>query len=77
MTDESDRYIGTLLEYEAPFEVIKNEAITAGHKNDTTKQESSNEKNEKVCIIISKFIDLLNISAEELSVIIYVFIEYY
>ncbi|KAG5316978.1 CCD93 protein, partial [Acromyrmex heyeri] len=44
--DESNRFIGTILEYEAPFEAVKNTTITES-KSNYSKNESNNEKNEK------------------------------
>lgn len=46
--DESSRFIGTVLEYEAPFEAVKNTTMTAAEsKSSDSRNESSNEKNEK------------------------------
>ncbi|KAL0134800.1 hypothetical protein PUN28_001519 [Cardiocondyla obscurior] len=47
--DESNKFIGTLLEYEAPFEAVKNMSAMplTDSKNNDLKTESSNEKNEK------------------------------
>ncbi|KAG5317420.1 CCD93 protein, partial [Pseudoatta argentina] len=44
--DESNRFIGTILEYEAPFEAVKNTTITES-KSNYSKNESNNKKNEK------------------------------
>lgn len=48
--DESNKFIGTVLEYEAPFEAVKNTTIT---ESKSSKNESNNEKNEKVLFIIN------------------------
>lgn len=45
--DESSRFIGTVLEYEAPFEAIKTTPITSISKSNNSKHELNNEKNEK------------------------------
>ncbi|XP_071575832.1 coiled-coil domain-containing protein 93 isoform X1 [Temnothorax nylanderi] len=48
--DESNRFIGTVLEYEAPFEAVKNTSATTTStesKSNDSRNESSNEKNEK------------------------------
>lgn len=53
MKDESNRFIGTVLEYEAPFEAVKNMSATTSteSKNNDLRNESSNENNEKVLFI--------------------------
>ncbi|XP_011864736.1 PREDICTED: coiled-coil domain-containing protein 93 [Vollenhovia emeryi] len=47
--DESNRFIGTVLEYEAPFEAVKNTSATTSteSKSSDSKNESNNEKIEK------------------------------
>lgn len=52
MKDESNRFIGTVLEYEAPFEAVKNilAATSTESKSGDSKNELSVEKNEKVYI---------------------------
>ncbi|XP_077269728.1 coiled-coil domain-containing protein 93 isoform X1 [Temnothorax americanus] len=49
--DESNRFIGTVLEYEAPFEAVLNSSATTTtlteSKSNDSRNESSNEKNEK------------------------------
>ncbi|XP_071652289.1 LOW QUALITY PROTEIN: coiled-coil domain-containing protein 93 [Temnothorax longispinosus] len=48
--DESNRFIGTILEYEAPFEAVKNSSATTTStecKSNDSRNESSNKKNEK------------------------------
>jgi len=52
--DKSNRFIGTVLEYEAPFETIKNTTTIATESKSTdSENESSNEKSEKVSLIIN------------------------
>jgi len=52
--DESSRFIGTVLEYEAPFEAIKNTTTIATESKSTDSgNESNNEKSEKVSLIIN------------------------
>ncbi|XP_025262272.1 coiled-coil domain-containing protein 93 [Camponotus floridanus] len=45
--DESSRFMGTVLEYEAPFDAIKTTSITSISKSNNSKHELNNEKNEK------------------------------
>ncbi|XP_020293006.1 coiled-coil domain-containing protein 93 isoform X2 [Pseudomyrmex gracilis] len=46
--DESSRFIGTVLEYEAPFDTVKDTSATLTESKDTaSKHESNNETNEK------------------------------
>ncbi|XP_018304070.1 coiled-coil domain-containing protein 93 isoform X2 [Mycetomoellerius zeteki] len=45
--DELNRFIGTVLEYEAPFEAVKNMTTITESKSSDSKNESNNEKNEK------------------------------
>lgn len=63
MKDESNRFIGTVLEYEAPFEAVKNILATTSteFKSSDLKNESNIEKNEKVFIntSFSQFIFLI------------------
>jgi len=40
--------MGTVLEYEAPFDAIKTTSITSISKSNNSKHELNNEKNEKV-----------------------------
>jgi len=52
--DESSRFIGTVLEYEAPFEAIKNITTVATESKTTDSgNESNNEKSQKVSLIIN------------------------
>lgn len=62
MKNESNRFIGTVLEYEAPFETVKNTSATTStvSKISKSKNESSNERNEKVSYIIIKEIQFRN-----------------
>lgn len=53
MKDEANKFIGTVLEYEAPFDAVKNTAVTTvstsvESKSGDAKRELSNEKSEKV-----------------------------
>lgn len=77
MKDESNRFIGTVLEYEAPFEAVKNILATTSteSKSSDLKNESSIEKNEKVFIkkYIIFTISLFNISCIIENYIIYIF----
>lgn len=57
MKDESSRFIGTVLEYEAPFEAVKNTlatTISTESKSSDSRHETNNEKNEKVFINTSQ-----------------------
>ncbi|XP_036146610.1 coiled-coil domain-containing protein 93 isoform X3 [Monomorium pharaonis] len=47
--DESSRFIGTVLEYEAPFEAVKDTCATTSidSKSSDSRNESSNKRNEK------------------------------
>ncbi|XP_050450867.1 coiled-coil domain-containing protein 93 [Cataglyphis hispanica] len=45
--DESSRFIGTVLEYEAPFDAIKTTSVLTKSKSNNSKHELNNEKNEK------------------------------
>ncbi|KAL6438228.1 hypothetical protein ACFW04_004435 [Cataglyphis niger] len=45
--DESSRFIGTVLEYEAPFDAIKATSVLTKSKSNNSKHELNNEKNEK------------------------------
>lgn len=54
MRDESSRFIGTILEYEAPFEAVKNTLATTISKSSDSSHETNNEKNEKVFINTSQ-----------------------
>lgn len=53
MKDESNRFVGTVLEYEAPFEAVKNTLASTSteSKSSELRNESSNENKEKVLFI--------------------------
>lgn len=53
MKNEASRFIGTVMEYEAPFDAVKNAtaatmSTSVEPKSNELKHESSNEKNENV-----------------------------
>lgn len=62
MKDESSRFIGTVLEYEAPFEAVKNTLATTISKSNDSRHETNNEKNEKVFINPHKIFHTFNLS---------------
>lgn len=45
--DESSRFIGTVLEYEAPFDAIKTTSVLTKSKSNNSKHELNNDKNGK------------------------------
>ncbi|XP_077269729.1 coiled-coil domain-containing protein 93 isoform X2 [Temnothorax americanus] len=69
--DESNRFIGTVLEYEAPFEAVLNSSATTTtlteSKSNDSRNESSNEKNEKIGLSISIVGNIVGIQAQEIA----------